>query len=175
MALSSPFKFSPFFLGQTLHRPFRIHMVKSLGFLFNVFAKYLYMILSLIKLQRILNLSISTCTISTESRESMAVDSFCVGSFRNGTTKKFSLFLQTLKRLFQNHFKVNIYGKGNFELVLSTMEPHKEILFRHVYPHHFIVYAIFIVFVSGCLTVESLEAVQAEVLLVSITTIAAPE
>ena len=100
-------------------------MVKSLGFLFYVFAKDLYTILALIKLQRILNLSISTYTVSTKSRGNMAVDSFhssaCVGSLRNGITVKFGysvpLFLQTLKRLFQNRFKVSVYDKGNFELV----------------------------------------------------------
>ena len=61
-------------------------MVKSLGFHLDVFAKNLYLILSPIKLQRILNLSISTCTISTESGGNMAVDSFRVGIFRNKST-----------------------------------------------------------------------------------------
>ena len=84
---------------------------------------------------------------------------------------KFGFFLQTLK----NRFEVSVYDKGNFEPVLSTMEPHKRILFRHVYPNCFIVCTIFEMFVSGLFAVESLEAVQAEVLLVSITTIAAPK
>ena len=50
------------------------------------------------------------------------------------------------------------------ELVLPMMEPHKEILFGHVYSHRFMVYTKFEVLVSGCFTVKSLEAVQAEVL-----------
>ena len=103
------------------------------------------------------------------------VDSYRVGSFRNGTTIKFSLFLETLKRLFQNCFEVRINGKGNFEQVLSTMEAHEGILFRHVYPNHFIVHTILRVFVSGCLAVESLEAVQVKVLSVPIATIATPK
>ena len=65
--------------------------------------------------------------------------------------------------------------KEHFELVLPTMESHKRILFRHVYPHCFLIYAIFEVLVPELFAVESLEAVQAEVLLVSIATIAAPE
>ena len=60
----------------------------------------------------------------------------------------------------------------NSELVLPTMESHEGILFRHVCPHCFMVYAIFEVLVPGCFAVKSLEAVQAEVLLVPITTIA---
>ena len=90
-------------------------MVKSLGFLFDVFAKDLYVIFAPIKLQRILNLSVSTCTMSTESRGNVVVDSFRVGSFRNETTIKFGLFFQTWRRFFQNHFEVRI-KKGNFEL-----------------------------------------------------------
>ena len=137
-------------------------MVKSLGFFFNVFPKGLYTILAPIKLRRILNLSISTCTISAESGGNVTVYSFhCaahVGHF-----------------LFKNCFKVRIYGKGNFELVLSAMESHKKILFGYVYPNHFIVYTIFIVFVPGCLAVKSLEEVQAEVLLLFMATIAAPK
>ena len=44
------------------------------------------------------------------------------------------------------------------------MEYHEGILFGHVYPHHFLVYAIFKVLVSGLFAVKFLEAVQAEVL-----------
>ena len=110
----------------------------------------------------------------------VTVESFCVGRFRKGTTTKFDLFLlQILKRLFQflfkNCFEVCIYNKGNFKLVLSTMKPHKKILLRHVYPNCFDVYAIFEMFVSGLLTVKSLEVAQEEVLFVSIATIATPK
>ena len=150
-----------------LHRPFRKHMVKSLGFTFDVFAKDLYTILASIKYQRILNLSVSTCAINTKSRGNVAVDSFRVGSFRNKTTIKFCFVF-----LLGNPFEVRICGKGNFKLVLSTIKSHKRILFGHVYPNCFIVYAIFIVFVPGFLAVKSLKAVQAEVLLVSMATIA---
>ena len=73
----------------------------------------------------------------------MAVD------FRNETTIKFSFLLE-------NRFKVGIDIKGNLELVLPTMESHERILFKQVYPNHFIVYAIFIVFVPVCLAVKSL-------------------
>ena len=88
----------------------------------------------------------------------MAVNSFCGGACSAACV---GLFLQTLK----NRFKVSIGGKGNFEL-LSAMESYKGILFRHVYLNHFIVYTVVIVFVPGFLAVKSLEAVQAEVLLV---------
>ena len=65
----------------------------------------------------------------------MAVDSFCVGIFRNETAINFGFLLE-------NRFKVSLYGKGNFNPVLSTMESYKGILFRHVYPDRFIVYTI---------------------------------
>ena len=77
--------------------------------------------------------------------------------------------------LIKNHFKVRIYGKGNFKLVSPTMKSHKIILFKNVYPDCFIVYTIFIVSVPGCFAVESLEAVQEEVLSVFITTIVSPK
>ena len=53
-------------------------MVKPLGFLFDVFAKDFYAILASIELQRIFNLSLSTCTISTEPGEKVVVNSFGV-------------------------------------------------------------------------------------------------
>ena len=56
--------------------------------------------------------------------------------------------------------------EGNPELVLPTVESHKEIFFRHVYPHHFMVYRIFEVLVFGFFTLKSLETVQAEVVFV---------
>ena len=86
----------------------------------------------------------------------MAVDSFHIGSFRI----KFSLFLQTL----ENHFEVGIDDTGNLELILPTMDSHKGMLFGHVCPHCFIVYAIFKVLVPGLFAVESLKTVQAKVL-----------
>ena len=43
------------------------------------------------------------------------------------------------------------------------MESPEGILFKRIYPHHFAVYAIFEVLVPEPFTVESLEAVQAEV------------
>ena len=98
-------------------------MVKSIGFLFDVFAKCLHSILAPKKVQRILNLSISTCTISTESGGNIAVNSFCGGACSAACV---GLFLQTLK----NRFKVSICGKGNFEL-LSAMESYKGILQRN--------------------------------------------
>ena len=72
-----------------------------------------------------------------------------VNSFRSSAHVGHSvlLFLQTLKKFFKNRFEDNIYGKGNFELVSSTMESYKGIIF--------IVYTIFIVFVSQFLAVES--------------------
>ena len=45
----------------------------------------------------------------------MVVDLFHVGSFRNGTTIKFSFLLEY-------HFKVSIDIEGNLEVVLPTME-----------------------------------------------------
>ena len=72
----------------------------------------------------------------------------------------------------KNRFEVSIYGKGNFELLLSTMKSHKRVFFGHIYPHRFIVYTIFIIFVPGFLALKSLEAVQAEVMLVIMVVIA---
>ena len=137
-------------------------MIESLSFLLHVIAKDLYTILSSIKPQWILNLSVSTFTISTESGGNVAVDSFRVWSFMI----KFSLFLQTLK----NCFEISVYDKGNFELVLSALKPHEKILVWHVYPNRFIVYTIFKVLVPG-LSLESLEAVQTEVIFVLMLTI----
>ena len=122
-------------------------MVKYLGFLFDVFSKDLYTILTSIEPLRILNLSISKHTISTESERNVVVELFhsaaprsaCVWNIRKGTTIKFGFFLQTLN----NHFEFNVYDKVNFQLVLSTMESHKRILFRDVYPNYFIVCTIF--------------------------------
>ena len=126
-------------------------------------AKDIHAILASIKPQRIFNLSINTCTITIESRGNIAVDLFHVWSFRI----KFGLFLQTL----ENHFEVNIDTEETLKLVLPTMKSHEGILFNHVYPHHFVVYAIFEVLVPGLFPVESLKAVQAEVLLAVILTI----
>ena len=50
-------------------------------------------------------------------------------------------------------------------------EPHEGIWFVHVYPHCFMVSPIFEVLVPGCFAVKSLEAVQAEVLLVLVLTV----
>ena len=58
---------------------------------------------------------------------------------------------------------------------LSTMESHEGIWFGYVYPNHFIVSALFEVLVSGCFTVKSLKAVQAEVLLMLVLTVTARE
>ena len=96
-----------------------------------------------------------------------AVNSFCVWSFRI----KFSLFLQTL----ENRFEVCIDDEGNLELILPTVESHEEILLGHVYPNSLIVHTIFEVLFPGHFTVESLEAVQAEVLSSLTITIAARE
>ena len=123
----------------------------------------------LICIKSALIMSLPTRTINKTSLNSFCRASYSaahVGFFRNGTTIKFGFFL------LENRFEVRIYGKGNFELVLSTVESHKRILFRHVYPNRFIVYTIFRVFVSGCLAVQSLKAVQAKVLSVPIATIA---
>ena len=50
--------------------------------------------------------------------------------------------------------------KGTLNSYCSLRNLRKKMLFRHVYPNHFIVYATFIVFVSGFLAVKSLETVQ---------------
>ena len=97
----------------------------------------------------------------------MAVDFSGIESFRI----EFDLIPHTLKIC----FKVDINDKGNSELVLPMIKSHKGIWFRHVYPHHFVVHAIFEVLVPGHFAVESLKAVQAEVQLVSIATVATPE
>ena len=97
----------------------------------------------------------------------MAVDFSHVGSFRI----EFGLILQTLS----NDFKVDVDDEGNLEWVLPTMEFHRGIFFRHIYPYHFVVYAISEVLVPGPFTVKSLEAVQAEVLSFLTITIAARE
>ena len=55
------------------------------------------------------------------------------------------------------------------------MESHEGIWFGHVYPNQFIVSALFEVLVSGCFTVKSLKAVQAEVLLMLVLTVTARE
>ena len=78
----------------------------------------------------------------------MAVDSFHVESFKNGTTIKFGFLLE-------HHFNIGIDIKGNLEMVLPTMEPQERILSRHVYNNCFVC-AIFIVLVPGCLAVKSL-------------------
>ena len=64
---------------------------------------------------------------------------------------------------------------GTLNWILPTMKFHEGILFRHVHPHCFVVYAIFEVLVPGCPTVKSLEAVQAEVLSFLMITIATRE
>ena len=64
----------------------------------------------------------------------------------------------------ENCLEVSVDDERNLELVLPTMESHERIWFGHVDLHHFVVSAIFEVFVPGLFTVESLEVVQAEVL-----------
>ena len=116
----------------------------------------LYEILASIEPQQIIDLSVCKGGIHAKSGGSMVVDFSCTGSFRI----EFGLILQTL----ENCFEAGIGNEGNLELVLPTMEFHKEILLGHVNPHHFMVYTIFKLLVPGHFTVESLEAVQAEVL-----------
>ena len=98
----------------------------------------------------------------------MAADFSHVSSFRI----TFSLIL--LQNL-ENCFEVSTDDEGNLELVLPTMESLKEIWFRHVYSHHFMVFAILKVLVPGGFIVKSLEAILVEVLLMSVTTITTPE
>ena len=78
------------------------------------------------------------------------------------------LILQALKSC----FKISIDNKWN---VLPTMESHEGIWFVPVYPHCFIVHTIFQMLVPGRFAVESLEAVQEEVLLAVILTVATSE
>ena len=58
---------------------------------------------------------------------------------------------------------------------LPAMESHEGIWFGHVCPHHFMVFAMLKVLVPGLFTVASSEAVQAEVLSVSVAAIATPK
>ena len=55
-------------------------MVESLSFLLDVIAKDIYAILALIEPQRILELSLRECGISTESRRNVVVDISHVGA-----------------------------------------------------------------------------------------------
>ena len=66
----------------------------------------------------------------------------------------------------ENHFKVGTDDEGDLEIVLLTVESHKGICFRHIYPHHFVVCTISEVLVPGPFAGKSLEIVQTEVLLV---------
>ena len=75
---------------------------------------------------------------------------------------RISLFLQTL----ENHFEVSIDNEGNLELVIPTVESQEGILLGHVDPHCFMACATFEVFIPGLFALESLEAVQAEVIFV---------
>ena len=55
-------------------------MVESLSFLLDVIAKDLYVIITSIEPQQILDLSLHECSISTESRGNVVVDISHVGA-----------------------------------------------------------------------------------------------
>ena len=63
-----------------------------------------------------------------------------------------------------------VFIERNIELILPSMESHARILFRHAYPNCFLVYTISEVLVPELFAVESLEAVQAEIMFVLVLT-----